>query len=64
MLRVTGEAKLKVRYEVQLPITEAEFEAMSERQANTLIEEHIDWLVTLSSAETEDIEVWDYDSEE
>ncbi|WP_342472372.1 hypothetical protein MHH70_01780 [Metasolibacillus sp. FSL H7-0170] len=64
MLRVTGEAKLKVRYEVQLPITEAEFEAMSERQANALIEEHIDWLVTLSSAETEDIEVWDYDSEE
>ncbi|WP_342472373.1 hypothetical protein MHH70_01790 [Metasolibacillus sp. FSL H7-0170] len=64
MLNVTGEATVKVRYEVQLPITEAEFEAMTEQQANALIDEHINWPLALSSAETEDIDVWDYDSEE
>lgn len=64
MLKVTGEATLKVRYVVNLPCSEEQFEALSEREAQAILDEHIDWSATLSSAETDDIDVWDYEEVE
>lgn len=61
MLKVTGEATLKVRYEVNLPCSEAQFEAFSEREAQAILDEHIDWSNAVSNAETDDIDVWDYE---
>lgn len=64
MIKVTGEATLKVRYEVNLPCTEAQFEALSESDAQAILDEHIDWRSALSNVETDNIDVWDYEEVE
>ncbi|GLC88662.1 hypothetical protein [Lysinibacillus piscis] len=61
MLKVTGQATLKVRYEVELPISEAAYEAMSEQEAHAYLDGHIDWQQACQNAETNEIDVWDYE---
>ena len=59
MIVISGEAKLKVPYKVQLNMTVEEFDALPERKQNELIEEAIDWRDATRSAETDEIDVWD-----
>lgn len=59
MIEVVGEATLKVRYSVELDITEEEFDNLSERKQDALIDEAINWHETLKNAETDEIEVDD-----
>jgi hypothetical protein len=59
MIRVTGTAKLRVNYEVQLDMTEDEFDAMSERSQNELLDNMIDWKEACRSAELDDLDVDD-----
>ena len=59
MVKVSGDVKLSVRYDIELKMTADEFEALSESKQNQLIEEAIDWHDALRSARTDDIDVWD-----
>lgn len=61
MIKITGEVTLKVNYAVKLDMTAEQFEGLSERKQNELIEEGIDWHNELRNAQTDDIEVWDID---
>lgn len=63
MIKVTGIAKLKVPFEVNLDITEAEFETMSDRKSDELIENAIDWHSATRNAETDEIDVWEYEEQ-
>lgn len=64
MIEVTGRATLKVPYKVRLNITEEQFDAMSERQQNELLDSTIDWHSTMSSAEADDFDVDDVETVE
>lgn len=61
MIEVNGEVTLKVRYSVKLNMTLDEFESLSTRKQNELLDGSIDWHNELRNAETDDIEVWDID---
>lgn len=54
-------ATLKVPYTVNLDMTADEFEALSERKQDELLDEAIDWMDGARSAEVDDIEVYDYE---
>lgn len=59
MIEVTGEATLKVKYSVELDISEDEFENLSERKQDEMIEDAINWHEILKNAETNEIEIDD-----
>ncbi|WP_400194642.1 hypothetical protein [Lysinibacillus telephonicus] len=61
MIKIRGQATLKVDFAVELNISEEEFETFSVKKQNMLIDEAIDWRNTLRNAETDDIEVWEYE---
>lgn len=60
MLRVAGAATLKVRYEVDLPISEGAFEALPTEQARAMIAEAIKSQAN-SDAQTSNIDIYDYE---
>lgn len=60
MLKVTGAATLKVKYEVDLPFTEVEFEALPTDGAKLLIAEAIKSQAN-RNAQTSNIDIWDYE---
>lgn len=59
MIRVTGTATLKVDYSVDLDMTEEQFDALSERHQNQLIDRHIDWFDACRSGEMDDLDIDD-----
>jgi len=60
-VKVIGEAVLKVKFSVDLvDITEAEFEALSERKQDELIDSAIDWSNETRNAEVDEFDVWEY----
>ena len=59
MIRVNGSAKLKTDFTVDLNITEEEFDAVSSRQQDLLIENSVDWQEAMRQAEVDDIDVDD-----
>jgi hypothetical protein len=59
MIRVIGTAKLRVNYDVQLDMTEEEFDSLSESKQNDILDHKIDWMNECRSAEVDDIEVDD-----
>lgn len=59
MIRVIGTAKLRVNYDVQLDMTEEEFDSLSESEQNDILDHKIDWMNECRSAEVDDIEVDD-----
>lgn len=61
---VHGEATLKVNYGVELHMTEEEFNNLSTRQQNRLLEKSIDWYEVSRSAEVDDIDVYELDEVE
>jgi len=58
--RVYGEVILKVPFDVILNISEQEFERLSERQQDALIDEHIDWYEATRSGEVDEFDVYEY----
>ena len=62
MITVKGMARLRVPYSVKLNMTEEEFDSLSERKQNQLLEDAIDWKDACRNAETDDIEVDDVQS--
>lgn len=61
MIQITGEAKVKARFVVQLDMTEEEFYALPQRKQDELIDDKIDWHNTVRNGETDDIDVWEVD---
>lgn len=59
MIRVTGTAKLTVHYDVQLDMTEEEFDAMSQLISFELLDSTIDWQEAGRNATVDEIEVDD-----
>lgn len=59
MIRVSGTAKLRVEYSVNLDMTEEQFDAMSEREQTELLDRKIDWMDACSSGELYDLDVDD-----
>lgn len=59
MIRVMGTANLRINYEVQLNMTEVEFDSLTELKQNEVIESAIDWFDVYRSAEVDEIEVDD-----
>lgn len=59
MIRVSGSAKLRVEYSVDLDMTEGEFDNLSEREQNGIIDEAIEWMDACRGGETDDIDVYE-----
>lgn len=57
MITVSGRFELRGHYSVELDITEEEFDAMTTRKQNELLDSSIDWEDTYRQAELSDIEV-------
>lgn len=58
-IKVSGSLKLRGFYEVELDMTEEEFDALSAHEQNIAIEEMIDWRNWLDNAELDDVDVDD-----
>lgn len=58
MIRVSGDAKFRVNYDLILPYTEEQWDVMSESQQNEIIDEQMDMSV-MESAELYDLDVDD-----
>lgn len=56
---VGGTIKYSSRFEVELPITEEQFDAMSMGQQDKLLEDYIDHHATMQSSDVDDIDVWE-----
>lgn len=41
-MRITGTVKYRASFEIEVPITQEDFEKLSEREMNNLIEDYID----------------------
>lgn len=59
-LKVEGTAKLNVNYSVEVNYTEEQWEAMSVRQQNEILDGAIDWLAAGRNATVDDIDVDEY----
>ena len=59
MIKVSGSAKLCVNYDVELNMTEEQFDALSYRKKEGLINANIDWHDALRNADVTDIDVDD-----
>lgn len=57
MITITGNATLKVPYEVEIDMTEAQFDALPISKQNELIDSAIDWKDACRSGEVDDIEI-------
>lgn len=64
MIKVSGQATLKVPYTVTLNMTEEEFDRLTESKQNELLDNAIDWMDATRSADVDEIDVWDLDEVE
>ncbi|OIJ17075.1 hypothetical protein BKP37_00610 [Anaerobacillus alkalilacustris] len=58
-ITVSGEVRLRVSYQVELNMSEQEFDALSEREQNEHLENAIDWLEAGRNAEVDEFDVDD-----
>lgn len=58
-IKVKGMLTLRGNYEVELDMTEVEFDALSERKQNDEINDAIDWREFINNADVDDIDVDD-----
>ncbi|MEK4191732.1 hypothetical protein NYE59_01470 [Paenibacillus sp. FSL L8-0323] len=58
MIRVSGDVKLRVPYVLDIDMTEDEWDALSEREQNEVIDGMIGHS-EMESAEMDDCDVWD-----
>lgn len=59
-LKVQGTATLRVNYAVEVQYTEAQWEALSEKKQNEILDAAIDWAEACRNADVDDIDVDDY----
>ena len=59
-LQVYGSVKLEVRFDIELDMTEDEFENLSQKEQDYLIETSIDWNDTMRNAEIDEVDVWEF----
>lgn len=57
MIRVSGTASVDVDWEIEVDMTEEEFDNLSEKAQNQLIDSHVDWLDECRNGSVDDIEV-------
>jgi len=57
---VYGSVKLEVRFDIELDMTEDEFENLSQKEQDYLIETSIDWNDTMRNAEIDEVDVWEF----
>lgn len=60
MIEVYGVAVLKTNFSVELDMTESEFEALSERKQDLLIDDAINWPDATRNAEVDEFDVWEF----
>lgn len=60
-IRVSGTIDMRGNYTVELDMTEAEFDSLSERKINDVIGDAIDWREWMNLAEVNDVDVDDLD---
>jgi len=57
MIEISGTAKIRVDYSIELDMTEEVWDDLTEKQQNEKIENHVDWMDACRSGEVDDIEV-------
>ena len=57
MITIDGMAKLRVSYSIDLEMTAEEWDSLSERKQNEIIENTVNWMDACRDAELDDIEV-------
>lgn len=60
MIKVRGRARLDVQYEVVLNMTEEQFAALSDFNAQNALDAAIDWHSIMGDADVDEIEVDEY----
>lgn len=64
MIRIKGVVTLSNAFDVELDMTEEEFDRLAEWEQNDEIESQIDWHNWTAGAETTEVDVWDLDEVE
>lgn len=59
MITVSGTATLRVHYSIDLKMTEEEWDALTEKEQNGIIDGCADWMDACRGGEIDDIEVDD-----
>ncbi|WP_040981037.1 hypothetical protein [Oceanobacillus jeddahense] len=59
-INVYGEAVLTVRFDVDLPLSEDEFESLSQKEQDQLIDTKIDWVEATKSAEIDNFDIYEF----
>lgn len=59
-LKVQGTATLRVNYDVEVPYSEVQWETLSEKKQNEILDAAIDWAEVCRNADVDDIDVDDY----
>lgn len=59
MIRVSGTARVDVDWEIELDMTEEEFDDLSEREQNEIIDRDVDWYEACRNGSVDAIEVDD-----
>lgn len=59
MITIDGTAKLRVSFSVEVDMTVEQWDSLSERKQNEIIEGLVDWMDECRSGEVDDIEVDD-----
>lgn len=57
MIRISGTASVDVDWEIELDMTEEEFDNLSEGLQNELIDSNVDWLDACRNGSIDNIEV-------
>lgn len=59
-INVYGNIVLKLKFDVEIPdMTEKEWDALSERQQNHMIESRINYGEEMRNAEVDEVDVWE-----
>jgi hypothetical protein len=64
MIRVRGTARIRADFEVELDMTEEEFDALPSHEQDDILDSAIDWHNVLDSSETDDFEIDDVEEVE
>lgn len=58
MIKVAGNAKLDVRFEVNIPMSEEEWDALPSNKQDEILSEAIDWYEACRNSKVDEIDVW------
>lgn len=64
MIKVEGEITLRGFFSIEIPMTEEQFDALSEQEQNDAIDSCIDWSNWIDGTELDSVDVYEVETKE